>query len=139
MELVLTVADGFNAVTFHLAVGFVAATTTRGGNCDHTAVASKSVAMAARRNRLLHRLLIEISLRFPALTPHRYLQSSRQYYLHRERVRHGSRALLMFQVVPESEVRLFGSLTSPDESMTSGDDGEDGSEITRCIHVGSLT
>jgi hypothetical protein len=83
MELVLTVADGFNAVTFHLAVGFVAATTTRGGNCDHTAVASKSVAMAARRNRLLHRLLIEISLRFPALTPHRYLQSSRQNYLHR--------------------------------------------------------
>jgi hypothetical protein len=58
MELVLTVADGFNAVTFHLAVGFVAATTTRGGNCDHTAVASKSVAMAARRNRLFCELFI---------------------------------------------------------------------------------
>jgi hypothetical protein len=50
-----------------------------------------------------------------------------------------ARVRFLVQVVPESEVRLFGSLTSPDESMTSGDDGEDGSEITRCIHVGSLT
>jgi hypothetical protein len=58
MELVLTVADGFNAVTFHLAVGFVAATTTRGGNCDHTAVASKSVAMATKRDRLFCELFI---------------------------------------------------------------------------------
>jgi hypothetical protein len=58
MELVLTVADGFNAVTFHLAVGFVAATTTRGGNCDHTAVASKIVAMATKRDRPFCELFI---------------------------------------------------------------------------------
>jgi hypothetical protein len=83
MELILTVVDGFNAVNFHLAVGFVAATAIRGGNCDEIVVTSTSDVKAARRNRLLHRLLIEISLRFPALTPHRYLQSSRQYYLHR--------------------------------------------------------
>jgi len=62
MELVLTVADGFNAVTFHLAVGFVAATTTRGGNCDHTAVASKSVAMATKRDRLFCGLFIQNSM-----------------------------------------------------------------------------
>jgi len=83
MELNLTVADGFKEVTFHVAMGFVAAATIRGGNCDETAVASTSVARGTKRNRLNCRLLIEISLRFPALTPHRYLQSSRQYYLHR--------------------------------------------------------
>jgi hypothetical protein len=83
MELVLRVVDGFNVVVLHLAVGFVAATTIRGGASDETVVTSTSDARAARRNRLLHRLLIEISLRFPAPTPHRYLQSSRQYCLHR--------------------------------------------------------
>jgi hypothetical protein len=58
MELALMLADGFNDVSFHLAVGFVAATTTRGGNCDHTAVASKSVAMATKRDRLFCGLFI---------------------------------------------------------------------------------
>jgi hypothetical protein len=83
MELALMLADGFNDVSFHLAVGFVAATALPGVTSDEMVVISTTDARAARRNRLLHRLLIEISLRFPALTPHRYLQSSRQYYLHR--------------------------------------------------------
>jgi hypothetical protein len=62
MESVLTVVDGFNAVTFHLAVGFVAATTTRGGTSDETVVTSTSDARAARRNRLVCRLLIQNSI-----------------------------------------------------------------------------
>ena len=62
MELVLTVVDGFNAVTFHLAVGFVAATTTRGGTSDETVVTSASDARAAMRNRLFCRLLIQNSV-----------------------------------------------------------------------------
>jgi hypothetical protein len=62
MELVLTVVDGFNAVTFHLAVGFVAATTTRGGTSDETVVISTRDARGARRNRLFCRLLIQNSV-----------------------------------------------------------------------------
>jgi hypothetical protein len=62
MELNLTVADGFKEVTFHVAMGFVAAATIRGGNCDETAVASTSVARAAMRNRLFRRLFTKIAL-----------------------------------------------------------------------------
>jgi hypothetical protein len=62
MELVLTVADGFNAVTFHLAVGFVAATALPGVTSDEMVVISTTDARAARRNRLFRRLFTKIAL-----------------------------------------------------------------------------
>jgi hypothetical protein len=69
-ELVLTVVDGLNAVTFHLAVGLVAATTVWGGTSDDTEATTTSNVRAVRRNRLF----IQISLALQLLResqPHR--------------------------------------------------------------------
>jgi len=62
MELALMLADGFNDVSFHLAVGFVAATTLPGVTSDEMVVISTTDARAARRNRLFRRLFTKIAL-----------------------------------------------------------------------------
>jgi hypothetical protein len=62
MELALMLADGFNDVTFHLAVGFVAATALPGVTSDEMVVISTTDARAARRNRLFRRLFTKIAL-----------------------------------------------------------------------------
>ncbi|MFZ4112949.1 MAG: hypothetical protein ACOYKG_07195 [Ilumatobacteraceae bacterium] len=62
MELVLMLADGFNDVSFHLAVGFVAATALLGVTSDEKVVISTTDTRAARRNRLFRRLFTKIAL-----------------------------------------------------------------------------
>jgi hypothetical protein len=62
MELALMLADGFNDVSFHLAVGFVAATALPGVTSDEMVVISTTDARAARRNRLFRRLFTKIAL-----------------------------------------------------------------------------